>query len=63
MATLFYTIAYTGKLVWINQIGIVFFMTVIAVGGICCLSDVIFPLMFTKEARKEYALHGHDHPH
>ncbi len=63
MASLFYIIAHTGKLVWIDQIGVVFLMTVVAVGGICCLSDVIFPLMFTKEARKEYALHGHDHPH
>lgn len=63
MATLFYTIAYTGQLVWVNQIGTVFLMTVVAVGGICCLSDVIFPLMFTKEARKQYAIHGHDHPH
>jgi len=63
MASLFYIIAFTGKLVWINQIGTVFLMTVVAVGGICCLSDVIFPLLFTKEARKEYALHGHDHPH
>ena len=63
MATLFYTIAYTGKLIWVNHIGIVFLMTVIAVGGICCLSDVIFPLMFRKDARKQYALHGHDHPH
>ncbi len=63
MATLFYTIAHTGKLIWIDQVGVVFLMTVVAVGGICCLSDVIFPLMFTKEARKDYALHGHDHPH
>lgn len=63
MATLFYTIAYSDKLIWVNQIGTVFLMTVVAVGGICCLSDVVFPLLFTKEARKEYALHGHDHPH
>jgi len=63
MATLFYTIAYSGKLVWINQIGTVFLMTVVAVGGICCLSDVVFPLLFAKNARKEYALHGHNHPH
>ena len=63
MATLFYTIAYTGQLAWINQLGIVFIMTIVAVGGICCLSDVIFPLMFTKDARKQYAIHGHDHPH
>ena len=63
LASLFYTIGSTGKLVWIDHIGTVFMMTVVAVGGICCLSDVIFPLLFTKEAREEYALHGHDHPH
>ena len=63
MATLFYTVAFTGQLVWINQIGTVFFMTCVAVGGICCLSDVVFPLFFTKKAREQYALTGHDHPH
>jgi hypothetical protein len=63
MATLFYMIAYTGRLDWINHIGTVFMMTVVAVGGICCLSDVIFPLMFTKKAREEYGKHGHEHPH
>ena len=63
MATLFYTIAFTGRLVWINQIGIVFLMACVAVGGICCLSDVIFPLFFTKKAREDYARTGHHHPH
>lgn len=63
MATLFYLIAYSDRLEWINHIGIVFMMTVVAVGGICCLSDVIFPLMFTKKAREEYGKYGHEHPH
>ena len=63
MATLFYTIAFTGRLIWINQIGVVFLMTCLAVGGICCLSDIVFPLFFTKKAREQYALTGHDHPH
>jgi hypothetical protein len=63
MATIFYMIAYSNKLDWINSIGTVFMMTVLAVGGICCLSDVIFPMMFTKDARKEYGKYGHEHPH
>ena len=63
MATLFFTIAYTGRLEWIHHVGTVFFMTAIAVGGICCLSDIIFPLLFTKDAKKEYAKYGHEHPH
>ncbi len=63
MATLFYTIAYSDQLTWVNNIGTVFMMTVVAVGGICCLSDVVFPLLFTKKARTKYAESGHDHPH
>ncbi|NQZ58541.1 MAG: hypothetical protein HRT88_13880, partial [Lentisphaeraceae bacterium] len=63
MATLFYVVAFSGRLEWINQIGLVFLMTCVAVGGICCISDVVFPLLFTKKAREEYALNGHDHPH
>jgi hypothetical protein len=63
MATLFYTVAFTGRLLWINQIGTVFLMTCVAVGGICCLSDVVFPLFFTRKARAEYAKTGHHHPH
>jgi hypothetical protein len=63
MATLFYTIAFTGQLVWIDQIGVVFLMTCVAVGGVCCLSDVVLPLFFTRKAKEEYALTGHHHPH
>ncbi len=27
------------------------------------LSDIVYPLLSTRKARKEYSRHGHQHPH
>jgi hypothetical protein len=63
MASIFYLIGPFGRLEWIHNIGTVFFYITLAVVIPCCLSDIVYPLMFNRDARDEYSRTGHDHPH
>ena len=61
MASILYIVAYTGKLMWINHLGIIFILVTIAVVIPCCFSDIIFPLFMSKRARHQYQ--GCEHHH
>ncbi len=50
-ASILYFIAPLSRLGWIDEIGSIFIIIVIAVMIPCCLSDIVFPLMMTREAR------------
>jgi len=63
MASIFYLIGPFGRFEWINDLGWVFLFICVAVMIPCCLSDIVYPLLFTKKAREEYSRHGHQHPH
>lgn len=63
MASIFFLIGPFQPLEWINRIGMVFLFICLAVMIPCCTSDIIYPLLFTKKARSEFALSGHVHPH
>ena len=58
MASIFYLIGAFGRLEWINDIGIIFFFICLAVMIPCCLSDIVYPLLFTKRARQVFAESG-----
>lgn len=40
-----------------------FLLIWVAVMILCCLSEIVYPLLLTRKARKEYSRHGHQHPH
>jgi hypothetical protein len=63
MASIFYLIGPFGRFEWINELGWVFLFICVAVMIPCCLSDIVYPLLFTRKAREEYSRHGHQHPH
>jgi hypothetical protein len=63
MASIFYLIAAFGRFEWISQLGMVFMFICLAVVIPCCLSDIVYPLLFTPKARKAYSQSGHVHPH
>ena len=63
MASIFYLIGPFGRFEWIHQLGWVFLFICLAVMIPCCLSDIVYPLLFTKSAREEYSRLGHQHPH
>ena len=63
MASIFYLIGPFGRFEWIHELGWVFLFICVAVMIPCCLSDIVYPLLFTRKAREEYSLHGHQHPH
>jgi hypothetical protein len=50
LASLFYLVAY-GVTVWLPVLPLVFAVLFIAVWVPCCASDVIFPLIFVREAK------------
>lgn len=63
MASIFFMIGAFGRLEWINDLGVVFLCICLAVMIPCCLSDIVYPLIFTRPAREEFFRSGHDHPH
>ncbi len=63
MASIFYLIGPFGRFEWIHELGWVFLFICVAVMIPCCLSDIVYPLLFTKKAREEYSRIGHAHPH
>ncbi len=63
MASIFYLIGPFGRFEWIHELGGVFLFICVAVMIPCCLSDIVYPLLFTRKAREEYSRHGHQHPH
>ncbi len=63
MASIFFMIGAFGRLEWINDLGVVFLCICLAVMIPCCLSDIVYPLIFTRSARNEFFKSGHDHPH
>lgn len=63
MASIFYLVGPMGRLAWIEQIGSVFFFTLVAVTLPCCFSDIVYPLFLTRRGRDEYAHAGHAHRH
>lgn len=50
MASMLYLISF-GLADWFNYVGSVFIIIILAVILPCCTSDIIFPLLFTKEKR------------
>ncbi len=50
MASMLYLISF-GLVDWFNYVGSVFIIIILAVIIPCCTSDIIFPLLFTKEER------------
>ncbi len=56
-ASLFYFIAY-GIAEWIPILGLIFLFLFFAVWLPCCISDIVFPLIFTRTSNKELA-HQH----
>jgi hypothetical protein len=61
MASIFYLVASIGQTAWFDRIGLVFLFVVLAVMIPCCVSDIVFPVLMTKNARKHYAAEGHHH--
>ncbi|MEE9294676.1 MAG: hypothetical protein V3W34_06930 [Phycisphaerae bacterium] len=61
MASIFYLIAPFGRVEWFSNAGRIFIFVTIAVMVPCCLSDIVFPLLMTKQARAKAlaAAHGH----
>jgi hypothetical protein len=61
MASIFYLIAPFTGMAWVDQVGRLFIFVIVAVMVPCCLSDIVFPLAMTKEARARALAHGHAH--
>ncbi len=62
MASIFYlTNRYAAPTEWINDVGPVFILIILAVLVPCCLSDIAFPVLMSRSARKQYLTHGHVH--
>ncbi len=59
MASIFYLIAPFSRLAWFDDIGRIFVFVIVAVMLPCCASDIVFPLLMTKEARARAASHTH----
>ncbi len=60
MASMLYLISF-GLVDWFNYVGSVFIIIIVAVIIPCCTSDIIFPLLFTKEGITENNKHGKCH--
>lgn len=59
-ASIFYLIAPLDPLSWIDDLGRTFIFIILAVMVPCCLSDIVFPLLMSKQARtKAVAEHAH----
>ena len=50
-----------GGLDWIHDLGTIFMFVVVAVMVPCCASDIVFPLLMTKEARTQAMAAHHSH--
>ena len=62
MASIFYlTNHYATPTEWIHDVGPVFILIILAVLVPCCLSDIAFPVLMSRSARKQYLTHGHVH--
>lgn len=61
MASIFYMVGPLGIIAWIDDLGKVFIFVVLAVVVPCCLSDIVFPLFMSKNARNRYVLEPHTH--
>lgn len=61
MASIFYLIGPFGRTAWIDSLGLVFLLVVLAVMIPCCVSDIIFPLALTRSARDDHAKETHHH--
>ncbi len=61
MASIFYMVGPLGAVAWIDQVGQVFILTVLAVMIPCCLSDIVFPLLMSTGNRQRYFEQGHKH--
>ena len=59
MASIFYLIGPFGRTAWIDVLGVVFLLIVLAVMIPCCVSDIVFPLAMTRSARTKHAQEGH----
>ncbi|HNQ21852.1 MAG TPA: hypothetical protein PKK06_02035 [Phycisphaerae bacterium] len=58
MASVFYMVGPLGLVEWIDRIGWVMMFVVLAVMIPCCVSDIIFPLLFTRSGRAHFEAHG-----
>jgi len=56
MASILYLVSF-GLTNWISVFGMVFVYTVLAVTIPCCTSDIVFPLLFTKDEESSSHLH------
>jgi hypothetical protein len=61
MASIFYMVGPLGLVEWIDRLGLVFLFVVLAVMIPCCLSDIVFPLLMSKQSREAYGLEPHCH--
>ncbi len=59
MASIFYLIGPFGRTAWVDDLGMVFLLIVLAVMIPCCISDIIFPLALTRDAREAHARTPH----
>ena len=59
MASIFYLIGPFGRATWIDVLGLVFVLVVLAVMVPCCVSDIVFPLALTSPARQRHAQDPH----
>lgn len=57
-ASLFYLAAH-GRAEWLPLLPAIFVVLFVAVWLPCCLSDIVFPLLFVREAAEDH--HGHSH--
>ncbi len=61
MASIFYLIAPFGPTEWFGQLGRIFVFVIVAVMIPCCLSDIVFPLLMSKDGRAKVLAAGHVH--
>lgn len=61
MASIFYMVGPLGAIAWIDQVGQIFILTVLAVMIPCCLSDIVYPLLMSARNRQRYFEQGHAH--
>jgi len=61
MATIFYMVGPMGTVAWIDKLGEVFVMVVLAVMVPCCMSDIVFPTLLSGAGRQRYAQEPHVH--
>jgi hypothetical protein len=62
MASIFYLVGqYASTTAWIDDIGPVFLLIIVAVLIPCCVSDIAFPVLMSRPARARYLAEGHTH--